>query len=530
MKTLLIYPQFPISFWSYTKTLELVGKKAGLPPLSLITVAGILPQDWEFKLVDRTLRDVTEAEWEWAELVIISGMIVQHDDFIGQIREAKRRGKSVAVGGPYATSTPEPLKEAGADYLILDEGEITLPMFVEALNRGETEGIFRSQEKCDMRMSPTPRHDLLELEMYESMSVQFSRGCPFQCEFCDIIVLYGRKTRTKTPPQVFQELDSLYKLGWRGNIVLVDDNFIGNKRNVKILLKEVKTWQQQHNYPFAFNTEASVDLAKDHELMELMTDCNFWSVFLGIETPDTQSLKLTKKYQNTREPLVESIDTIMSAGLQVTGGFILGFDGEKNNVGNSIFEFVQQTHIINAMLGILQAFPHTGLWHRLEKEERLLNLKLFGSEAALMNFIPDRPIENIAYDYIETLWKLYEPKNYIERMFKTIVKVNKNGSKHKHRSSSYSFSFNLFKMLFFLFWKYGVVLKTRWQFWSYLAQIVVKYPDWIGAFLIGCGQMEHFGEFRKIIKERINEQLKVYQENYSNMCEKDIPQKVKLAT
>ena len=529
MKTLLIYPKFPLSFWSYTKALELTGKKAAIPPLSLTTVAGILPQDWEFKLIDRTIRPATETEWEWAELVIISGMIVQQDDFHAQIREAKRRGIPVAVGGPYPSSTPEPLKEAGADYLILDEGEITLPMFVEALERGETEGIFRSEEKCDMTTSPVPRHDLLDLKLYESMSVQFSRGCPFQCEFCDIIVLYGRKPRTKNTSQILQELESLYKLGWTGNVVLVDDNFIGNKRNVKLLLKEIKNWQEQHNYPFSFYTEASVDLAKETELLELMVDCNFWGVFVGIETPDHDSLKLTKKYQNLRDPLVESINKITSSGIQVTGGFILGFDGEKDDVADSIFEFVQQTNIINPMLGILQAIPNTALWHRLEKEGRLLNIKLFGNQGALMNFVPERPMENIAQDYLELVWKLFEPVTYMERMFKTIMKINQNGLDHKHRSSLSPSPLELFEIIFFILWKYGIVLKTRWKFWSYLLQIFFKYPDWAGSFFIGCGQMEHFLEYRETAKERINQQLLEYKSSFPAIVKKE-PENIKIAS
>ena len=521
MKTLLIYPQFPLSFWSYTKAFELTGKKAAIPPLSLITVAGILPQDWEFKLVDRTIRDVTEDEWQWAELVIISGMIVQQDDFHSQIKEAKRRGKLVAVGGPYPSSTPKPLKEAGADFLILDEGEITLPMFVEALNRGETEGIFRSEEKCDMTISPIPRRDLLELEMYESMSVQFSRGCPFQCEFCDIIVLYGRKPRTKNPSQVLQELDSLYELGWIGNVVLVDDNFIGNKRNVKLLLQELKTWQEEHDFPFSFYTEASVDLAKETELIKLMVECNFWGVFVGIETPDLDSLKITKKYQNLRDPLVKSINTIVSSGIQVTGGFILGFDGEKDNAADSIFEFIQQTNITNPMLATLQAVPNTALWHRLEKEGRLLDSKIFGDTGSLMNFIPERPLETIAQDYMETLWKLYDPIRYMERVFKTIMKINENGLDHKHRSSLSSSPFKLLKIIFFICWKYGVIVKTRWKFWSYLAQIFLKYPDWVGSFLIGCGQMEHFLEYREIVKDRISKQLLEYKSSFPTLITKE---------
>jgi radical SAM superfamily enzyme YgiQ (UPF0313 family) len=286
MKVLLVYPRFPKSFWSFDKTLELVNLKAQLPPLGLITVAAILPQSWEFKLVDRNVRAVSDEEWAWADLVVVSAMIVQRPDFIKSIQTAKRFGKLVAVGGPYPTALPQEAKEAGADFLVLDEGEITLPMFVAAVERGDTSGIFRSDgQKPDVTITPIPRYDLLQLDAYAEMSVQFSRGCPFQCEFCDIIVLYGRKPRTKAPEQLLAELQYLYDLGWRRSIFMVDDNFIGNKRNVKLLLKAMKPWMEEHNYPFSFATEASVDLAQDPELMELMVDCNFGTVFLGIETP-----------------------------------------------------------------------------------------------------------------------------------------------------------------------------------------------------------------------------------------------------
>ena len=283
MRVLLIYPLFPKTFWSYEKILELVDKKVLLPPLGLATVAAILPQEWEFKLVDRNIRSVTEAEWEWADMVILSAMIVQKEDLYDQIQQAKQHGKLVAVGGPYPTSVPAIAREAGADFLILDEGEITLPMFVEAVKAGKTSGIFRATEKPDVTTTPIPRFDLLERDAYDMMSVQFSRGCPFQCEFCDIIVLYGRKPRTKSPEQLLAELDCLYELGWRGGIFMVDDNFIGNKRNVKLLLKELKVWMKEHEYPFRFDTEASVDLAQDSELMELMVIVQ--SYFTPIHTP-----------------------------------------------------------------------------------------------------------------------------------------------------------------------------------------------------------------------------------------------------
>ncbi|MBF2097313.1 MAG: B12-binding domain-containing radical SAM protein, partial [Gloeomargaritaceae cyanobacterium C42_A2020_066] len=298
MRVLLVYPRFPKTFWSYEKILELVNRKVLLPPLGLITVAAILPQDWEFKLVDRNIRAVTDEEWAWADLVICSAMIVQKQDLLDQIQEAKRHGKPVAVGGPYPTSMPEDMEVADVEYLILDEGEITLPLFVEAVSAGRPRGRFTAEGvKPDVTQTPIPRYDLLEMNAYDSMSVQFSRGCPFQCEFCDIIVLYGRKPRTKTPAQLLAELQALYDLGWRGGVFMVDDNFIGNKRNVKLLLKDLQVWQAERGYPFRFDTEASLDLAQDDELIDLMLACNFAAVFMGIETPDTDSLQLTKKFQ-----------------------------------------------------------------------------------------------------------------------------------------------------------------------------------------------------------------------------------------
>ena len=420
MRVLLLYPLFPKTFWSFEKILELVGRKVLLPPLGLITAAAILPQDWDYKLVDRNVRDVTEAEWDWADLVILSAMIVQKADLLDQIREAKRRGKRVAVGGPYPTSVPEDSIEAGVDYLILDEGEITLPMFVEAIQQGQTAATFRAKdgEKPDVTTTPVPRYDLLELDAYDSMSVQFSRGCPFQCEFCDIIVLYGRKPRTKAPAQLLRELDCLYQLGWRRAVFMVDDNFIGNKRNVKLFLQELKGWMAAHDYPFSFNTEASVDLAQDEELLELMLACNFNAVFLGIETPDADSLELTKKFQNTRSSMEESVDKINRAGLRIMAGFIIGFDGEKPGAGDRIIDFVERTAIPTAVFGLLQALPNTALWHRLEKEGRLHGNKSDGNQFSLMNFVPTRPVEEIAQEYVHAFCTLYEPSRFLARTYR----------------------------------------------------------------------------------------------------------------
>lgn len=506
MRVLLLYPLFPTSFWSFEKTLELANRKALLPPLGMITVAALLPQTWEFKLVDRNVRDVTAAEWDWADLVMLSAMIVQKDDFLAQIREAKRRGKRVAVGGPYATALPEEAQAAGADYLILDEGEITLPAFVEAMQRGETQGVFRATEKPDVTATPVPRYDLLDLTAYDNMSVQFSRGCPFQCEFCDIIVLYGRKPRTKTPQQLLAELETLYNLGWRGGVFMVDDNFIGNKRNVKLLLKELKVWQQEHRYPFGFITEASVDLADDAELMDLMLDCNFGTVFLGIETPDEASLSLTKKFQNTRSPLAEAVERINRAGLRVMAGFIIGFDGEQPGAGDRIVRFVEQTAIPAAFFSMLQALPDTALWHRLRKEGRLREDNGTGNQTTLMNFVPTRPIQEIAREYIDAFSALYDAERYLDRTYRHFIHMGPPHCQAPLRVPDGA----LLRALLLLCWRQGIRRKTRWKFWRYLVSILRQNPGVWNRYLATCAYAEHFLEYRQIVQQQIEAQLHAF--------------------
>ncbi len=505
MKALLIYPIFPPTFWSFDKILQLGDRKVLLPPLGLITVAAILPQEWEFKLVDRNIRPATEAEWEWADLVIISGMIVQKEDLLHQIREAKRRGKLVAVGSPYSTSVPSEPQAAGADFLVLDEGEITLPMFVEALELGETRGTFRASEKPDVTTTPIPRYDLLELDAYSDMSVQFSRGCPFQCEFCDIIVLYGRKPRTKTPAQLLKELDYLYELGWRRTVFMVDDNFIGNKRNVKLLLKELKVWQQEHQYPFRFTTEASVDLAADPELMDLMVDCCFSAVFLGIETPDEESLQLTKKFQNIRSELKDAVEKIIKAGLRPMAGFIIGFDGEKKGAGERIVRFAELTAIPTTFFTMLQALPDTALWHRLEREGRLKNTQKDGNgnQTTLINFVPTRPVEEIAQEYMEAFWQLYEPHSYLDRVYRCFLKLGAPKAKPAPKLPSWTD----LRALAIVVWHQGIQRSTRWKFWHHLFSIINQNPAVWKHYLTICAYNEHFMEYRQIVRDQIQEQL-----------------------
>ncbi|NJM18642.1 MAG: DUF4070 domain-containing protein [Richelia sp. RM2_1_2] len=525
MRVLLLYPQFPKSFWSFDKAIELIGHKVTLPPLGMITVAAILPQDWEFRLVDRNIGPETADDWEWAEVIILSGMIVQKPDLLYLIKEAKRRNKLVAVGGPYVTSVPQEAQAAGVDFLVLDEGEITLPLFVEALRRGETSGIFRSDgEKPDITGTPIPRYDLLEMSAYDMMSVQFSRGCPFECEFCDIIVLYGRKPRTKNPAQLLEELQTLYDLGWRNSVFMVDDNFIGNKRNVKLLLKELIPWMVERGYPFSLQTEASVDLAQDEELLDLMIAANFTSVFLGIETPDTDSLSLTKKHQNTRNSLAEAVQTINRKGLRVMAGFILGFDGEKAGAGDRIIDFVETTAIPNAMFGLLQALPNTALWHRLEKEGRLLEIDQKGNTGnqttSLTNFIPTRPIEELASEYVNCFWELYEPKKFLGRVYRHYLEME---------PRTYQKKFQMLKLielraLLIIVWRQGIKRNTRFQFWIQLFLILKHNPKVLVSYISMCALLEHHIEYRQIVKNEIEGQIADYRK--LNLSQK--PQQVEI--
>jgi radical SAM superfamily enzyme YgiQ (UPF0313 family) len=509
MNVLLLYPRFPKSFWSFEKMIELMGRKALIPPLGLITVAAILPQEWNYKLVDLNVREVTEAEWNWSELVVCSAMIVQKPDLLAQIQESKRRGKRVAVGGPYATALPHEVAEVGADYLILDEGELTIPLFVEAVKQGQLSGTFRAPngERPDVTTTPIPRFELLEFDAYAEMSVQFSRGCPFQCEFCDIIVLYGRKPRTKAPEQMLKELDYLYELGWRRSIFMVDDNFIGNKRNVKLLLKELLPWMIEHKYPFSFATEASVDLAGDQELMDMMVKCNFGSVFLGIETPDEESLALTQKHQNTRSSLSEAVHKITQTGMRVMAGFIIGFDGEKTGAGQRIVKFVEQTNIPTAVFSMLQALPDTALWHRLTKEGRMRVEGANINQTTLMNFVPTRPLEEIAIEYMDAFDELYEPSKFLDRTYRHYLTLGEATYPDKGEGRKKQFSWMVIRALLIICWRQGFVRSTRWQFWRNLWSMNQLNPGGVSSYLVTCAQIEHFLEYRGIVRREIESQL-----------------------
>ncbi len=522
MKALLLYPVFPSSFWSFEMAVKELGKKAFMPPLGLVTVASLLPQDWEFRLIDHNIEEVSENDWEWADLVLMSGMIAQKTDYLEQIREAKKRGKKVVVGGPYATSLPNDFLEAGADYLVLDEGEYTIPLFLKALEEGRESGIFRSKDKPDLSISVVPRYDLLKMNAYFVMAIQYSRGCPFKCEFCDIIILYGRKPRTKTSEQVKKELDLLMELGWRGGIFFVDDNFIGNKRTVKPFLEELILWQEENGYPFSFYTEASIDMAHDDELLKLMVYSKFSTVFIGIETPDTDSLKLTLKNQNMKVPMNESLQKIASHGIRIMGGFIIGFDGETKGAGDRVYQFAVDNAIPGVTFSMLQALPGTALWDRLKKTDRLLDTANL-NQTTLLNFIPSRPIDDISSEYVETFWKLYDPKNYLTRVYNHFrmvgkAEVHNDPEIRKALSNKHKTDKNLKGLIILIkiFVKQGIYRKTRVIFWKYLWLMWKHNRAGIGNYLSYAAFIEHFIVYRKMVKDQIQGQVSLRDDSNSD--------------
>ena len=513
VKSLLISPRFPPTFWSYEPILELIGKKALMPPLGLITVAALLPDTWTCRLVDCNVRPVTEADWAWADIVLLSGMIVQKTHLLSLVAEAKRRHKPVVVGGPYATALPDELREAGADFLVLDEAELTLPSFLEALSQGATGGTFTAAgERPALSMTPVPRFDLLDLAAYDSMSVQFSRGCPFRCEFCDIIVLYGRRPRTKEPAQVLAEMDRLHELGWRGSVFLVDDNFVGNKRAAAEMLRELVGWQEARGVPFRFDTEASIDLAQDRELLDLMVRADFRSVFLGLETPDAESLERTLKPQNLRQPLEEAVGAITAAGIRVMAGFIIGFDGEAPGAGARIVSFVERTAIPVAFVSLLQALPGTALWDRLDREGRLRDAPAAsGNNTCLTNISPTRPLAQIGHEFVEAYERLYEPRAYLDRAWRYFLRLGAARRVERPRQAgtpSFREVLQTLHVFARILWRQGVVRCTRWRFWPRLVAIVLRDRGLLVQYVTVCALNEHFLAFRQVVRRDIDAQLK----------------------
>jgi len=420
IKVLMIWPRFPSSFWSFDGVMDLVPIETDQPPLGLLTVAALCPKNWTLRLIDRGFEDLLDTDILWADLVMVSGMRVQKDDIRETLLRARALGKRTMIGGPFASSEPELLLQL-ADHVVAGEPDEVFPEIAADLERGSPKRLYVIKDKPDVSKTPLPRFDLLKIEKYASMAVQFSRGCPFQCEFCDIITIYGRKPRTKRPSQLLAELDALFELGWRDQVFIVDDNFIGNHKLALGLALELEEWQKSHGYPMLFYTEASIDLAQRSELIEAMVKANFFYVFIGIESPSPKSLTEAKKFQNLRRDPLESIRFIQSQGLWVTEGFIIGFDSDTEEIFEQQRDFIERAAIPWAMAGFLQAPPTTPLFDRMLKEGRLLLESTATSNFDPPNFRTLLPLPVLLEGYRGILASLYAPSAFYDRCYRSLL-------------------------------------------------------------------------------------------------------------
>jgi radical SAM superfamily enzyme YgiQ (UPF0313 family) len=415
MKILLVYPKYPETFWSFKYALKFVSKKASLPPLGLLTVAALAPADWEVRLIDKNVSALSDADLKWADYVLLSAMSIQRASAEDVIARCKALGVKIIAGGPLFTACPEDFREV--DHLVLNEAEITFPLFLEDLKRGTAKHLYTSTAWADISKTPSPRFDLLSLKKYASMNIQYSRGCPFDCEFCNITVLYGRAPRTKTTEQVLSELEALYCRGWRGGVFIVDDNFIGNKGKLKReILPALIEWMNERKRPFGLNTEVSINLADDEELMALMVRAGFDKVFVGIESPNEESLAECNKFQNKNRDLIASVKKIQQAGLEVQAGFIVGFDKDPASIFERLIGFIQESGIATAMVGLLNAPHGTKLYHRLKAEGRLTKSPTGDNTDFSMNFVPRMNAEHLLTGYRRIINTIYSPKHYYARV------------------------------------------------------------------------------------------------------------------
>ena len=491
LKALLVYPEFPNTYWSFKHALPFAGKRSAYPPLGLLTLSAMLPQTWEKRLVDMNVRRLKDSDLQWADIVFTSAMIVQQDSLRGVIDRCKALGRRVAVGGPFVSTGMEHV--ADADFLFPGEAETTVPEFLRDLELGVPQHVYQSDEKPDLTRTPIPDFSLVEMSRYSSMAIQYSRGCPFNCEFCDIIEIYGRVPRTKTNEQMLMELDALYETGWRGPLFIVDDNFIGNKKNVRRLMPDLCEWMEQHKQPFRLFTEASVNLADDDELLALMKRANFRRVFLGIETPVEESLKETQKSQNTRRSLIESVRRIQSYGMEVMAGFIVGFDHDPADIFQRQIDFIRESAIPMAMVGILSALPDTQLWRRLEREGRLLSEGAGTNTEASLNFVPKMDRQILIDGYKKIMRTIYNPAEYYERVRNSLKFTTSSGyAPAKAFKKEYVLGF--FRVLFHL----GMADPSRKEFWRFLRRVYKERRDLIGDAVVLAVMGYHF---RKITEQ-----------------------------
>lgn len=491
MNILLVYPEFPDTFWSFKHALEFVGKRSALPPLGLLTVAAMLPPEWPVRLVDANVRNLSEQDLAWADCAFISAMVVQREPARGLVARCKAAGLRVVAGGPLFNSEHEQFPEV--DHFILNEAELTLPPFLADLARGCPQRIYTSDRFADMRETPVPRWDLLELKRYGSMGIQFSRGCPFNCDFCNVTALLGHRVRTKTTAQVLAELDGLYARGWRGAVFFVDDNFIGSKAFLKTeLLPALIAWRKGKSGNLFF-TEASINLADDADLMAQMVAAGFTKVFIGIETPDEDCLAECSKVQNAARDLVEDVKRIQRAGLQVQGGFIVGFDHDRPSIFRRQIEFIQNSGIVTAMVGLLQAPPGTRLYERLKNQGRLRAESSGDNVDGTTNIVPEMNMETLKAGYRQILDTIYSPAPYYQRI-RTFLREYRPG----HVRGKIHFCHLL--ALVRSFYRLGLLGKERLQYWKLLLWTQFRRPRLLPQAIILAIYGYHF---RKICERHV---------------------------
>jgi len=469
MKILLVYPRYPDTFWSFRHALKFIDRKASFPPLGLLTVAAMLPVEWEKRLVDMNVRTLSDEELAWADYVFISAMTIQRNSAQEIIARCRRMGVKSVAGGPLFTACHEDFPDV--DHLVLGEAELTLPPFLADVLRGEPRHLYADEQWANLADTPIPLWGLIDVGNYAAMNIQYCRGCPFDCEFCDITALFGRKPRSKTRLQLIAELERLYVRGWRGAIFFVDDNFIGDKGKLKReILPAIIDWMERKGRPFYFYTEASIDLADDPQLMELMVRAGFEEVFIGIETPNEESHAESGKMQNKNRDLLASVKFIQRSGLQVHGGFIVGFDSDPPSIFDRQILFIQESGIVTAMVGLLSAIRGTRLHQRLSREGRLLGEGAGNNTAIDLNFVPRMKSDELINGYRTILDTIYSPKNYYQRVIRLLGEYRPLHLGKFHLQPGYVGA--LFKSVLFL----GLIGRERYHFWKLFFWSLARRP------------------------------------------------------